>query len=165
MIAKKARFFDAGSHGGGPEISHEDECEKFGPIFRLLAAKTCYASLFPLLGLLEQHRSQKNGAIDEWFSVWWGPMHRLAYFFRSDPARRLGDQLLPAGAPVFLYCARLESHQTLDEIGRHHRRLQGFRERRGTIALKIAQIITLLNQKVGERPIVLDHLHPLVQQS
>ena len=66
---------------------------------------------------------------------------------------------------VFLYCALLESNQTLDEIGRHHRRLQGFRERRGTIALKIAQIITLLNQKVGERPIVLDHLHPLVQQS
>ena len=66
---------------------------------------------------------------------------------------------------VFLYCALLESNQTLDEIGRHHRRLQGFRERRGKIALKIAQIITLLNQKVGERPIVLDHLHPLAQQS
>ena len=31
LIATHARFFDAGSHGGGPEIPHEDECEKFGP--------------------------------------------------------------------------------------------------------------------------------------
>ena len=31
LIATHARFFDAGSHGGGPEIPHEAECEKFGP--------------------------------------------------------------------------------------------------------------------------------------
>ena len=31
LIATHARFLDAGSHGGGPEIPHEDECEKFGP--------------------------------------------------------------------------------------------------------------------------------------
>ena len=31
LIATHAQFFDADSHGGGPEIPHEDECEKFGP--------------------------------------------------------------------------------------------------------------------------------------
>ena len=31
LIATHARFFDAGSYGGGPEIPHEDDCEKFGP--------------------------------------------------------------------------------------------------------------------------------------
>ena len=35
LIAAHARFFDAGSHGrghgGGTEIPHEGECEKFGP--------------------------------------------------------------------------------------------------------------------------------------
>ena len=41
------------SHRGGPKIPHEAECEKFGPssAFRLFATKTCYESLFPLLGL------------------------------------------------------------------------------------------------------------------
>ena len=33
LIATHARFFDAGSHGGGPEIPHKAECEKFGPSF------------------------------------------------------------------------------------------------------------------------------------
>ena len=31
LIATHARFFDAGSHGGGPEIPHKAECEKLGP--------------------------------------------------------------------------------------------------------------------------------------
>ena len=31
LIATHARFFDAGSHGGGTEIPHKAECEKFGP--------------------------------------------------------------------------------------------------------------------------------------
>ena len=31
LIATHAQSFDADRHGGGPEIPHEDECEKFGP--------------------------------------------------------------------------------------------------------------------------------------
>ena len=113
-----------------------------------------------ILAEITQHRSQKNGAIVEWFAVWWSPAWLI-----SSGQIQCGASATNFFPLALLFCALLESNQTLDEIGRHHRRLQGFRERRVTIALKIAQIITLLNQKVGERPIVLDHLHPLVQQS
>jgi len=98
LIATHARFFDAGSHGGGPEIPHEDECEKFGPssayFFRPMArfgAKTCHASPYPRLGLT----ATRNGAVSGKDAI--DPMRACVF---TAKIRVLGTQFMPPPGAV-----------------------------------------------------------------